>query len=115
MEWLVIWIRKYWILSSLALFITIAILSFSPIILLSTSDKMLHVLAYSVLVLPLMLKKPRYWLAVLIGYGLWSGAIELVQPYANHRTDIMDVLANIAGLFIGSLFAAIINYYVPEQ
>jgi len=113
MNLLVQWIRKFWILISLLLVITITVLSFTPLLnALASSDKILHFSAYFVLVLPLILRKPRYWFLLLIIYALSSGVIELLQPYANHRTDIMDVLANISGLICGSVAAFIVNYFV---
>lgn len=112
MKLLVQWIRQYWVATSLLLFITITILSFTPLKALASNDKVLHFTAYFVLVLPLMLKKPMHWLVLLIIYAFSSGAIELLQPYANHRTDIMDLFANIIGLFCGSVVASIINYFI---
>ncbi|TEW49816.1 VanZ family protein [Psychromonas algicola] len=113
MNLLVQWVRKYWILISLFLVITITVLSFTPLLnALASCDKILHFTAYFVLVLPLILRKPRYWFVLLIIYALSSGVIELLQPYANHRTDVMDVLANISGLVCGSVVAFIINYFV---
>jgi len=116
MNLLVQWVRKYWILISLLLVITITVLSLTPLLnALASCDKMLHFTAYFILVLPLMLKKPRYWFALFIVYALLSGVIELLQPYANHRTDLMDVWANISGLICGSIVAFIINYFVAAD
>lgn len=115
MELLVQWIRKNWILFSLLLFVTIVVLSFTPLKHLARNDKILHFAAYGVLALPLVLKKPNYWLLLLVGYGLCSGVIELIQPYAHHRTDIMDVLANVLGLVSGSIVAFVINWMFPER
>ena len=115
MELLVQWVRNNWVIVSLFLFITIVALSFTPLKHLARNDKILHFAAYSVLALPLVLKKPNYWILVLIGYGLCSGGIELIQLYANHRTDVMDVLANIVGLVSGSIVAFAINWLLPER
>ena len=116
MNLLVHWVRKYWILTSLLLVMMITVLSFTPLLnALASSDKMLHFTAYFVLVLPLILKKPKHWFALLIIYALSSGVIELLQPYANHRTDLMDVWANISGLICGSIVAFIINYFVAAD
>ena len=113
MKLLVQWVRKYWVLTSLLFVITITVLSFTPLSnALASSDKILHFTAYFVLALPLILKKPRYWFVLLIVYAISSGVIELLQPYANHRTDMMDVLANISGLVCGSVVAFVVNYFV---
>jgi len=41
---------------------------------------------------------------------VWSGGIELVQPYVNRHSDWMDLLTNCAGIVIGAVIALIINY-----
>jgi len=91
---------------------TIIVLSFMPLTSLAQQDKALHFSAYFALVLPLMLKQPKYWLVILLGYALLSGAIEILQPYVHHRYDIMDMLANTLGLVSGAMAAFIINRFI---
>jgi len=111
-------IRKYWIALSILLVAIIASLSLSPLPHLPGvpgSDKTHHFIAYSVLVLPLMLKKPNNWVAVFTLYILLSGAIELIQPYVNRYGEWLDMAANIGGLVCGSLVAYLINRFASKQ
>jgi len=112
MRLLVQWIREHWMMASLIILMTILVLSFIPITSLAQHDKALHFSAYFALVLPLMLKQPKYWFVILLGYALLSGAIEILQPYAHHRYDIMDILANTLGLLSGAIAAFIINCFI---
>jgi len=34
---------------------------------------------------------------------LWSGAIELIQPYVNRYGEWLDLAANVAGVAIGAM------------
>ena len=114
MNYLLQLIRKYWIALSLLLVAIIASLSLSPLPSLPGvpgSDKTHHFIAYSVLVLPLMLKKPNNWVVVFILYVLLSGSIELIQPYG----EWLDMVANIGGLVCGSIIAYFINRFASKQ
>ncbi|MEL0630534.1 VanZ family protein [Psychromonas aquatilis] len=109
-------IRDYWVLLSLLLLTLIVVLSLTPLSKLpsiSGSDKVHHFIAYSVLSLPLMLKKPRYWFAVLLIFTVLSGAIEVIQPYTSRYGDWLDLYTNIGGLFCGSILAYFINWCSP--
>jgi VanZ family protein len=59
--------------------------------------------------LPTALKKPKYWLAITLVFIIWSGAIELLQPYVNRYCDFEDLLANIGGLVCGFIIAEILK------
>lgn len=73
------------------------------------TDKTHHFMAYAVLMLPIALRRPRYW--GLIGLGLmgYSGLIELLQPYVNRYGEWLDFLANSCGIAAGALIGAIIR------
>lgn len=104
--------KEYWLVLSISLLVFITFLSMMPLAQLpsvSGSDKTHHFIAYGVLALPLMLKKPKYWLAILVFFVLWSGGIELVQPYANRYGEWIDLAANIGGIITGSIVAFCIN------
>ena len=69
------------------------------------SDKLLHFIAYGVMVLPVTLERvfPQFLVFIIaLAYG---GFIELIQPYWGREADIMDMWANIAGLIFGILIA----------
>jgi len=111
-------VRHYWVWSSLFLCVLITFLSLTPLAELPKaygSDKLHHFIAYGVLVLPLALRKPRYWFVVVIGFALLSGAIELIQPQVNRHGGWLDMLANVCGLGCGLVFAYFLNRYFPCQ
>ena len=69
------------------------------------SDKQLHFIAFCLLVLPLLLVRPRHaiWLApAAIAYG---GAIEIIQPLVGRSADWADFLADMAGVVAGVAMA----------
>ena len=69
------------------------------------SDKLMHFIAYGVLVLPVSLGRifPQFLVFIIaLSYG---GFIELIQPYWGREADIMDMWANIAGAVFGILIA----------
>jgi VanZ family protein len=109
-------VRDYWVILSILLATFITFLSLTPLPELPVvpgSDKSHHFIAYSVLVFPLMLKKPNYWLAIFILFALMSGGIELIQPYRNRYGEWLDLAANIGGLTCGSVIAYMINRCFP--
>ena len=65
------------------------------------SDKTYHFIAYAALAFPTALRKPKHWESIVIGFALYSGLIELVQPHVNRYGEWTDFLANISGLFAG--------------
>lgn len=90
--------------------ILIASLSLSPLSELPPipgNDKAHHLIAYAVLAFPLSVARPRSWLWGLLGFLIFSGAIELVQPYVNRYGEWADLLANGIGLLIGAMAAQV--------
>ncbi len=105
---LIDFIKKYWIVLSVLILASITILSLWPAAKLPPvpgSDKIHHFIAYALLMFPVSLGKPRYGLVFGLFFILWSGSIELIQPYVNRYGEWMDLLANIAGLVLGLLAA----------
>lgn len=64
-------------------------------------DKSHHLIAYAVLVLPVVLRKPRRYFWVILMILLWGGVIELIQPYVNRYGEWYDFGANSAGVIVG--------------
>lgn len=88
--------------------ILIASLSLAPLAELPPipgNDKTHHLIAYAVLAFPLSVARPRSWLWGLFGFLIFSGAIELVQPYVNRYGEWADLFANGIGLLIGAMTA----------
>ncbi|MDA7747196.1 VanZ family protein [Psychromonas sp.] len=111
-------VRDYWVIISIILFVVIASLSLTPLPKMPSvpgTDKIHHFIAYGVLVLPLMLKQPRYWFIVFIAYAVLSGAIELIQPQVNRYGEWLDMLANTGGLICGAAIAYFINRFYPAR
>lgn len=109
---LVEFIKKYWLFISLTVLTLITLLSLTPLAHLPAvpgSDKTHHFIAYSALFFPVALNKPKHWLWIALFFILWSGAIELIQPYVNRYGEWLDMLANSIGLFCGFLIAWITN------
>ncbi|MDB4122153.1 VanZ family protein [Octadecabacter sp.] len=65
------------------------------------TDKLHHVIAFAVLVLPMRFAKPhQFWKYVV--YGIMFGIfIELAQPFVNRSGEVGDVLADGIGIILG--------------
>ena len=67
--------------------------------------------------LPLALTKTKSWqlLWITVGLIIYSGGIELIQPYVNRYGEFADLLANCIGLFCGWLIAQVANRFFPAN
>ncbi|MEM8721917.1 MAG: VanZ family protein [Cyanobacteria bacterium P01_G01_bin.39] len=113
-------IRKYWIFNTLLILTGITVLSLSPLDNLPPvpgQDKTHHLIAYAALILPIALKKTTSWylLGIAVLFIIYSGAIELIQPYINRYGEFEDLLANCVGLVCGWLIAQLINRLFPAN
>lgn len=66
-------------------------------------DKIQHLLAYAILALPVAFAAPRRWPLWILGFLAVSAGIELVQPMVNRYGEWKDLVANAAGLALGTL------------
>jgi VanZ family protein len=73
------------------------------------NDKLHHLVGYAALALPVAIARPRNWWLALPAFVLWSGAIELAQPYVNRHGEWVDLAANAAGLALGVAAAAAVR------
>ncbi len=97
-------LHDYYLPLTLVLLTVITFLSLYPLPELPTvpgKDKTLHMVAYATLSFPVSVVRPRYILIVLLVFMLWSGGLELIQPYVNRHRELADWLANTAGLSLG--------------
>ena len=105
-------LSKYWWLASLVVLAAITVFSLIPLESLPEvpgSDKTHHLLSYVLVMLPIALCKPRYWYLFAFAITVWSGGIELVQPFVNRYGEWLDLLANVAGVIIGCVIGVIVN------
>jgi hypothetical protein len=106
-------IKQYWLIITVFLLTAIATLSLWPaghLPQVPGSDKTHHFISYGALMLPVALRKPKYWLWIALGFASFSGAIEIIQPYVNRYGEWLDMAANVAGLACGVLLASVIEY-----
>lgn len=69
------------------------------------SDKLLHFIAYGVMVIPVSLEKVYPQFFVFLIALTFGGFIELIQPFWGRKADIIDLCANISGIIFGILIA----------
>jgi membrane associated rhomboid family serine protease len=79
------------------------------------NDKFHHFIAYAALMFPAVLAKPRYLLVLGVFFIVWSGAIELVQPYVNRYAEWLDLAANTGGIIAGFLGAVFLQRLVMKE
>ena len=104
--------KRYWRSLSILIMLLTTTFSLAPLDNLPEapgSDKTHHFIAYAALAFPTALRKPRQWPIIILGFALYSGLIELIQPLVNRYGEWMDFLANACGLFIGVALASLIN------
>lgn len=78
------------------------------------SDKAHHLIGYAALVFCSALRRPSYWLYLVLGFALWGGAIELIQPHVNRYGEWQDLLANCVGLALGVGVANLARYLLGK-
>ena len=108
-------IRFYW-LFTLVLIVLITALSLWPVAQLPAvpgSDKTHHFIAYGALVFPCALHfiSLKNWLRLSVFtliFVVYSGVIELIQPYVNRYGEWLDLAANSLGLLCGITLAWLI-------
>mgnify|MGYP000654479311 CR=1 FL=1 len=111
-------IENYWGFLTACLFVIVTSLSLWPLVnlpLVPGSDKTYHVIAYAVLVFPVALCKPNPWVLFVVLLIIFSGLIELLQPYLNGSGSWSDMLANMGGALFGVTLAAAINAFRKAQ
>lgn len=111
-------IKKRWKALTLIFLAIITVFSLVPLDALPSTpgtDKTHHFIAYGLLMFPVALRKPSNWLIWGLFFILYSGAIELIQPFINRYGEWMDLFANSAGLISGVITARLINFIVSVK
>ena len=117
MSFLLQTLSKYWWPASLMMLVTVSVFSLIPLPALPEvpgSDKTHHLVSYALVVFPIALRKPQYWLLFVVTIAVWSGVIELIQPFVNRYGEWLDLLANVAGLCIGCIVGMMIKRILRE-
>ena len=65
------------------------------------SDKLVHLIAFAALALPLARTGRFGLLPVFVGASAFGGIIELIQPSFNRSADVNDWIADIVGVILG--------------
>ncbi len=108
-------IYQHWVWFSLLVLLIITVLSLTPLAELPPvpgSDKSHHFIAYGALMFSVGLRKPKYWCWIGLFFVLWSGGIELIQPYVNRYGEWLDLTANTGGLVTGFLIGRFVFRWV---
>jgi VanZ family protein len=111
-------IKKRWKALTLLILTAITILSLLPVAALPPApgtDKTHHFIAYAMLMLPVALRKPANWILFGVFFILYSGAIELIQPFVNRYGEWVDLLANSVGVLCGVVIARLINFIISAK
>ena len=103
-------IKKHWLAFTIFNVTVVSVLSLIPLENLQVpgSDKTHHLISYCLLIIPCALVKPKHWILLTMSLILWSGTIELIQPFVNRHADWLDFAANGLGVLLGLLLAKVI-------
>jgi hypothetical protein len=107
-------IKTYWVIITAIILVAITTLSLWPLKTLPSvpgSDKTHHFIAYAFLMLPVALRRPKYWMWVGVLFVLVSGGIELLQPLVNRYAEWFDMLANGIGVLCGVILSQILRWF----
>ena len=118
MNFLINFINRFWQAITLVTLLLITIASLFPVEHLPNapgSDKTHHFIAYCALMLPTAIRKPRYWLALALCFIVWSGLIELIQPYVNRYGEWLDLLANTGGIVLAIVIAQALRWFIATK
>lgn len=111
-------INKRWKVLTFFILTAITALSLLPLDALPPApgtDKTHHFIAYAMLMLPTALRKPANWIIWGLFFILYSGAIELIQPFINRYGEWMDMFANSAGVICGAMIAWLIKFIISVK
>ena len=74
-------------------------------------DKIAHFIAFAALAFPMAYTGRFSLLLVFVGASSFGGIIELLQPNFNRNADLIDWIADIAGVLVGVIFGVIYRHY----
>jgi VanZ family protein len=106
------WLVRLSIIATLIILAAISVASFSPVNSAGdpgSADKPMHVFAYALAILPLAAVPSRPRLMIALGALIWSGGIELLQPFVGRSGSFSDLLANAVGVLLGLSVAVLLR------
>lgn len=71
-------------------------------------DKVLHFLAFAILVMPITLSGPRQLIWAAPAALVYGGAIEIIQPFVGRSREMGDLLADGLGIVVGAVVGIVI-------
>ena len=107
-------VKKHWLPISIIFVSVITALSLAPLKELSNSpgsDKTNHLIAYAALAYPASLRRPTGRKYIILFFALYSGLIEIIQPYMNRYSEWLDFISNITGLAFGLILALLTDNF----
>ena len=109
---ILLFLYENWKIYTSLIFIIITFLSLYPLqeqLSVPGSDKIHHLIAYSALTICVGLRRPSNYVLIIILFSLYSGLIEIIQPYLNRFREVEDFLFNNLGILIGLTLGIVIN------
>jgi len=109
---IIFFFNLYWKIYTLIVLLLITFFSLYPLkqaAIFPSNDKILHLIAYAALSICLGLRKPEKYILILIFFSIYSGLIEIIQPYVNRFMEVEDFIFNNVGLIVGFVFGVIIK------
>jgi VanZ family protein len=104
-------VKSHWLLFTIVIILPITV--FLPSV--PGTDKTHHFIAYGALAFPIALARPDKWLFFIVGFLVYSGIIELIQPYVNRYGEWLDLGTNGLGLVVGILIASFARSIILEE
>lgn len=102
---LLVFPARHWLGLSMLALALLTVLSLLPLPApsgVTGSDKLLHLVAWGLAVIPAALALGWRVLPVVVVFLAWSIAIEFVQPFVGRFLEVADMIANAVGLALGA-------------
>ena len=90
------------------------LLSTSQIPEISTNDKLAHFIAFVLLAIPLNTVARSFSIRLNMGFVLFGGAIEMIQPVVGRHGDWLDFFVDMIGVLVGMILARVIHLAIPQ-